>query len=423
MSGPQRTLLVAFSLSAVTAVGFVLVQIGGGETATQAPLTVTPGPAPRPTPQASPSIGGPDRIPSGDRIRSESTQVTDDEICSLVVRVANEQGASISDARITIKEGSDVAVEGQGALEWREARPGRLSLLVEAEGLLPYRRDLDLEAGERQRITAQLLDHIPLRGRAVDSHGLAVANASIWLLGGGEAHPVEGANLKDRLRAVTNKSGEFGIEIPAEGSWRFSAGPPGEILATSEALDLSLGGPSNLEVVLPGRGLLDVRLDNVPEGVRNGSRILRLVVLKERDPERMLVENTEEQQRRRRRAFNENRKRRLSAGDLPEGAATAPEPSRWKEIESLPIGRDGTVRFTDLPTGVPLHLAMLRKKDRFESPSSFVLQPDRASVARFPVPPVRTPEEIAAQPVTSFHPVVLVESVGEPRRTGICLVD
>ena len=154
--------------------------------------------------------------------------------------------------------------QGQGALEWREARPGRLSLLVEAEGLLPYRRDLDLEAGERQRITAQLLDHIPLRGRAVDSHGLAVANASIWLLGGGEAHPVEGANLKDRLRAVTNKSGEFGIEIPAEGSWRFSAGPPGEILATSEALDLSLGGPSNLEVVLPGRGLLDVRLDNAP---------------------------------------------------------------------------------------------------------------------------------------------------------------
>lgn len=420
MSTAQRALLVVFVLAAAGGMGFLLLE--SGEDPQPAPFGLggagTQGAPAGGTPRAA------DAGPTSPNLRSAARpEEADPEGTSLTVLVVDDDGRPLPQAEIALLGEEGARVTGRGTLEWADATPGTWVLKVESEGLLPFRREVVVEANARTRVTAQLRDHVRLEGRAVDVFDRPVEDQQFWLLGEGQGHPEQGESVKAWPSAISNRLGEFTLRAPRDGAWRVSLGPPGGEVLRSAPLDLHLGGPSKLEVVVGAGGTLQVAMRDASSALEEGRAVLRVAVLKRRKNVPEGGGDAAEQEGRRRREGG-RRARDGEAGDTEE--AGTPEPAaagaeEWKEVAILPLDREGRAQFDDLPVGPDLRLAFVRKFDRFESVTPFVLLEGQTSIAQFSMPPKRTPAEIEAQPLGEFHAVVLVQTDG--RRPGIRLVE
>ncbi len=104
-----------------------------------------------------------------------------------------------------------------------------------------------------------------LEGQVQDRFGQPVVGERVWLLTGNQSHPPGGADLSAYITGLTNRQGSFSLSADGPGPWALAVGPAGHpSIAPSEARSLSVGG--RVEVVLPGRTLLNVTFPDIEAG-------------------------------------------------------------------------------------------------------------------------------------------------------------
>lgn len=427
MSTVQRALFVLIALAAAGGVGFLL--LSGENDPLPAGLDLG-GPGERTAPLGNGSRAATPNLNTPDLRSSARPDEVDPERTSLSVIVVDDDGRPIPTAAIAAVGPEGARIEGQGSLEWLEATPGPWALTVTDEGLLPFRRKVVVEAGARTRITAQLRDHVRLEGRVLDLMGRPVEGQTLWLLAEGRAHPAKGEKPKDLPFASTDRTGEFSLRANEEGIYRVSVGKIGEEILTSAPLDLHLGGPERLEVVLASGGTLLVQLEDPPPGLTESRATVRVAVLKRRKATALAAGSagsagsagTEGRGRR-----DGARRDRTGAGDAAtEPPAGEPAPpgagiEEWKEVANLELDGTGRVQFDDLPVGPDLRLVLLRRNDRFESELPIVLLEGRPLAVRLSLPAKRTKDEIAARPIGTLY--YAVQADRDAVRPGIRLIE
>ena len=321
------------------------------------------------------------------------------------VRALAEDGQLLPGARIVLsRDGQEVGV-GTGSAIWTDVAPGPYVLEVDEEGLQGFRREVNVAPGASKRVLAKLLEEVPLQGRLTDVFGNKVAGSHVFLLRTGEVHPNSGLAITGMIYDVTDRDGRFDLEAPENGRFRLSVGKPGSALMTTESFEVQLGGPSRLQVVAGGKTLLRIVVEDPPYGMTSGEAIFRVAVLR--------MERGRERQSRpgKRARANDD-----AASVVPDSEATG-----WREIARERIGTDGRTEFEDLPPGVDLRLAFIRKQDRHESVTPFVLMSGRRTVARFGLPLRRDEVEREAEPTGRFYPSISFGSGQAVLKPGVTL--
>lgn len=421
MSTAQRALFVLLALAAAAGAGYVLLssedvpQPQGFDLGRPGERPASAGTGSR---SATPGLGAP-------ALRSAAPSDEEDpDGTSLTVLVVDDRGRPLPEATVELVSEEGARVEGRGSLEWLDATPGTWALRVEAEGLLPFRREVLVEAGARARVTAQLRDHVRLVGRVTDLFGRPVESQTLWLLAEGRAHPAKKEKPRDVPFDSTDRLGEFELRAEKEGTYRVSVGKIGEAIATSAPFDLHLGGPEELEVVVAAGGTLLVELEDPPQGLAESRAILRVSVLKRRKNLVPSVGSAETERRRRRDGARRGRAGAAGTETDPAAGEEAPpaaELEPWKEVAIVELDSEGRAQLDGLPVGPDLRLVFHRQKDRYESATTFALAEGRPLRARFSLPARRTKEEIAARPAGTLYATVLADP--DAARAGIRLVE
>jgi len=461
MTRVQRALLLVLGLASLAGIAVLWRAVGRADRVAEAPA---PRPAPRASATSQPEAGGPVVQP----MRRSDERLDDGSVGTLLEVIAvGQRGEPLPDVSIRVTGEKGETFESSGNLHWSEVTPGRWKVHLSHPGLLDYRTEAVVEDGHRTRVAAQLRAEIPLRGRVIDPFGRPIEQMAVWVLYPGEQHPATTAEAAQRIGSASNRAGEFSLSLPREGECRFSAGVMGDPQLVSQPFDLHLGGATQVEIVLGKGPLLEVVLEPEPGAAANDARGgVRLAVLRgyrdatskaERQAERAL-EHRDDPGARRRRDANDPPRRRTKRGeaaaegdgtgdvtederreleelgyagdgqDAPpqaQGGEVAPAPADdrpWREVASVILGPEGRVEIPGLPTGVDLRLVLLRKDDRLEADSTFVLVEGRRTTVSFRLPPRRGEAEIAAEPIGRFFPSVADQGPGRAgAKAGVTL--
>lgn len=309
----------------------------------------------------------------------------------LTVRVVDEEGGALEEARIVASAGKRTW-EGRGRETFVDLLPGATTLRVDHEGYPTWERTLELDGGEHRRQIVQLRHDIVLRGRVLDRFGAPQPGLPVWLLRPGQAHPTSAAVARSLISAMADPHGRVHVTVPEAGRWRVTVGRVSKPEVEGEARELRHGGPDHFEGVVPGATRLEVRIRYPGE-----PEPLTAVVLQRREEQQRSAGERREEGDLLGEWLGRGRGTELIDEEEEEaGDGTAPERvdvPEWIDRQSRRVPNDGNVVFPHLPAGRELRLAVVRGGERYESASSQTLLPDQRVVAHVDVPAPGTASE------------------------------
>lgn len=438
MSPGQRTALISLGLVLAGGLGALAWSLAG-ET------DPGPGTALERHAAASSRAPSPERSdqPLAELVRSAATR--DGAPTSLAVVVTDPDGRPVPQATVVLRSADGGELTGTGSPSWEEFPPGEWILIVRTEEHLNHRETIAVTAGVANRFAVRLAESFIVRGRVIDRFGKAHGRSrTVWFLREGEVHPADEKAGRKLLGASLSSLGSFVVELRHTGQFRLSVGPPGaSMMAMVESVRLHPGGPNRVEIVVPGGTHLTVEVDNLPSEWSRADGRPKIAIL--------AAPGSRSADGGRRRDAGGDRRREgrgavavqgptpmgggralgpgsgqgarqgsgpgkkgqrgqppgqdplsgdgVSGEGTPGETPSATPPREWRAISTHLLNLERAVQIPSLPEGVELRMSLIRRRDRYESTQTFVLQANRRSVLRFSLPPTRTKPEIKAQPV------------------------
>lgn len=237
---------------------------------------VRPATAPNPAPRSTGPVDLAAPTPVAAR---HDDRATDGRADWLEIMPMNERGQALAEAAIVAVRGKE-RLEGTGRTRWDDLRAGEWTITVTAPDLPTWERTLVIGNGEKRREAARLSEELRIEGIVLDVYGEPLAKTQIYLLPEGKTHPDRGeiATVRDEkgkiqtgptngaVAATTFANGRFKATLPSPGTWRVSVGMPGDPHWTErKGHELTVGGPDQVQAVVPARSQLTVVADGPTE--------------------------------------------------------------------------------------------------------------------------------------------------------------
>lgn len=282
-------------------------------------------------------------------------------VTALVVEVLDPEGAPNLRARVeaTGPEGATVPAKRAPAT-WEGLAPGRWTVRVSATDLLPELRTLEVNADERCTLVVTQRHGVRVRGRIANMGGKPAPNRTVWFLREGQEEPsrAKRSGTADEYASANSRvDGTFESPLLEPGMVRLLVANSDRRARPYESTQfLKAGEDRELDVVLPGGGMIEVQ-------------VLNFIHEKERErPSVTLLALS------------------TSTADLDARGLARSRPATWMLGPRLPIPDDGRVTFSDAKPDTEYKLQIRSRRAVYTSEATFRFREDRSFLVTTTMP-------------------------------------